>query len=117
MYSPTLRPQTKSPTGFDLEIDDHAHEHLRREVVVHRSERVCLPIASGAPFLTCCSCFELLRLPRKLVATKKNQQKVRCGECSSIISFEFMEKGLVVSHFLEIVFINKKIVVFIYNSS
>ncbi|GFZ01287.1 hypothetical protein Acr_14g0009220 [Actinidia rufa] len=97
LHSLTRRPQTRNPNGFDLETGDRAHGHLRREVVACGSERVCLPIAGGAPFLTCCSCFQLLRLPRKLVAMGKNQQKVQCGECSSIISIEFVEKGLVVS--------------------
>ncbi|GFS43205.1 hypothetical protein Acr_00g0084210 [Actinidia rufa] len=93
LYSPTQRPQTKSPTGFDLETGDHAHGHLRREVVVHRSERVCLPIAGGAPFLTCCSCFELLRLPRKLVATEKNQQNLRDTETSVLSSDRRLNVG------------------------
>ncbi|KAI7993415.1 hypothetical protein LOK49_LG11G02785 [Camellia lanceoleosa] len=100
-YPPHLRslirkPQTRSSSDFDLD-NGPGHRHSRTVVVAHGSERVCHPIAGGAPFFTCYSCFELLKFPRKLVVMGKNREKVRCGTCSAIILIGFEKKGIVAS--------------------
>ncbi|XP_075508531.1 uncharacterized protein LOC142545305 [Primulina tabacum] len=69
------------------------YHHARKMAVSHRSGRVCRSIAGGAPFITCCNCFELLKLPRKCISSAKMQHKMKCGACSSIISFEVGNNG------------------------
>lgn len=93
----TNPPQARSSTAFDVDTDGLGLRRPRRVVVANGSEQVCYPIRGGAPFMTCCSCFELLKLPRKPIVTRKNQQKVRCGACSAIILIELEKKGIVVS--------------------
>ncbi|CBI40483.3 unnamed protein product, partial [Vitis vinifera] len=58
--------------------------HDSQEVLLN-GRHYCRPLAGGAPFITCCNCCELLRLPKKILLVKKNQQKIRCGACSAII--------------------------------
>lgn len=93
----TNPPQARSSTAFDVDTDGLGLRRPRRVVVANGSEQVCYPIRGGAPFMTCCSCFELLKLPRKSIVTRKNQQKVRCGACSAMILIELEKKGIVVS--------------------
>ncbi|XP_073142444.1 uncharacterized protein [Henckelia pumila] len=65
---------------------------------VHLSSggRRCCPIAGGAPFLMCHSCFELLQLPKKILNQNSDRMKMRCGECSTVIVFAVSNKNLVV---------------------
>ncbi|XP_073291183.1 uncharacterized protein [Primulina huaijiensis] len=65
---------------------------------VHLSSggRHCCPIAGGAPFLMCHSCFELLQLPKKFFSQNSDRKKMRCGECSTVIFFTVSNKNLVV---------------------
>lgn len=53
------------------------------------------PKAGAAPFVVCCSCFELLLLPRKLKLRVEKCFKLRCGSCSQVISLELDGKRLV----------------------
>lgn len=55
------------------------------------------PIAGGAPFLTCYTCFELLRVPQKALAKNDNRKEMRCGACSIVIVFAVSGNKLVVS--------------------
>ncbi|PHU17617.1 hypothetical protein BC332_13312 [Capsicum chinense] len=67
----------------DLELENGGLGHRcypRRVVVAHRVGCVCQAIAGGAPFIMCCSFFELLKLPKK--------------SCSAIIQFELSRKEL-----------------------
>ncbi|KAH9604158.1 hypothetical protein KSS87_010498 [Heliosperma pusillum] len=52
------------------------------------------PVANGAPFVTCRNCFELLKLPKRVV-TKTGEWQMSCGACSSVISFAIVEEKLV----------------------
>ncbi|KAI3444442.1 hypothetical protein Pfo_001107 [Paulownia fortunei] len=61
----------------------------------------CRPIAGGAPFLTCYNCFELLLLPKKVLANNNNRKKMSCGACSTVIVFAVSNKKLVVSFDVE----------------
>ncbi|KAG5563407.1 hypothetical protein RHGRI_005980 [Rhododendron griersonianum] len=88
-------PKTRS--SIDLGMGGVAHRNPTRVVAAHGSERACHPVLGGAPFLTCCSCFGLLKLPRKLVLKGKNQQKVRCGACSAILLVDFEKKRVIVT--------------------
>lgn len=93
----TNPPQARSSAAFDVDTVGLGLRRPRRVVVGNGSERLCHPLRGGAPFMTCCSCFELLKLPRKPVVTRKNQQKVRCGACSAMILIELEKKGIVAS--------------------
>ncbi|KAM7531385.1 hypothetical protein LguiB_034795 [Lonicera macranthoides] len=96
MYSREQRPQMRSSSDF--ESDNGGFGYRKRRVVVAReSERICHPIAGGAPFITCCNCFGLLNLPRKLMAMVKKQRKIQCGACSALILIEVENKTLLVS--------------------
>lgn len=63
--------------------------------------RRCYPIAGGAPLFACCSCFELLRLPEKLLYTQRSQKKIRCAACSKLIFVEVADKKLILSLYEE----------------
>nr|GMD11811.1 protein ENHANCED DISEASE RESISTANCE 4-like [Ipomoea batatas] len=69
----------------------------RKAMVAHESGRVCRAISGGAPFIACCNCFELLKLPWKVGMMGKNQNKMRCGACSCIMLYELSSKGITLS--------------------
>ncbi|KAI4369842.1 hypothetical protein MLD38_018244 [Melastoma candidum] len=55
------------------------------------------PIAGGAPFLACGSCFELLQLPRGELLDVKKGGKFRCGACNTVISYDLINRKLMFS--------------------
>ncbi|KAJ4823727.1 hypothetical protein Tsubulata_046991 [Turnera subulata] len=55
------------------------------------------PIAGGAPFIACCNCFEVLKLPRKVKARENKQRKLKCGACSTVILLKIEKKRLSIS--------------------
>ncbi|KAM3281773.1 hypothetical protein P3S67_027420 [Capsicum chacoense] len=86
----------KSPSS-DLELENGGLGHWRyprRVVVTHRVGCVCQAIAGGAPFITCCSFFELRKLPKKLMMTGKSEKRMRSASCLAIIQFELGSKEL-----------------------
>ncbi|CAN4127256.1 unnamed protein product [Withania somnifera] len=86
---------TRSSSDLESENGGLGHRRYPRRVVVsHRAERVYQAIAGGAPFITCCGCFELLKLPKKLMIKGKSEKRIRCGSCSAIILFELGSKEL-----------------------
>ncbi|XVF73054.1 hypothetical protein PTKIN_Ptkin12aG0170700 [Pterospermum kingtungense] len=66
-----------------------------QRVVLASGGRRFRPMVGGAPFITCFNCFELLQIPRKMQLTMKNEHKLRCGACSTVISFAVIDKKLV----------------------
>ncbi|KAF8379666.1 hypothetical protein HHK36_029110 [Tetracentron sinense] len=90
------QPHTRTH-NLDSGIGGLNQSHPQRVMPANRNRRHCRPVAGGAPFMTCYNCFELLKLPRKLRLTEKNQQKLQCGACSTVISLLFENKRLVVS--------------------
>uniref|UniRef100_A0A2P2LMD1 Uncharacterized protein n=1 Tax=Rhizophora mucronata TaxID=61149 RepID=A0A2P2LMD1_RHIMU len=68
-----------------------------RRVILASCGQHCRPIVGGAPFLTCLNCFELLQLPKKALLKAKNQQKIQCGACSTVITYAVINKKLVLS--------------------
>ncbi|XP_057810348.1 uncharacterized protein LOC131024826 [Salvia miltiorrhiza] len=98
LYPPQSRQSlTLNPNDIDSENDGFNYHRPRKLVVAPKSGRVSHPVGGGAPFITCSNCFELLRLPRKHISMDKNQQKLKCGACSSVILFELGKKGFVAS--------------------
>ncbi|EEF51319.1 conserved hypothetical protein [Ricinus communis] len=85
------------PSDIDSNMDVFRHSHLGRVVVAHGDGRICHPITGGAPFIACSSCFESLKLPRKCKLREKNQQKLQCGACSTVLFIEIRNKKLVMS--------------------
>lgn len=70
-------------------------------VVLAGSGRRLHPIAGAAPFVACHNCFELLQLPKKVLLMTKKRQKVRCGACSTMISYKVVNKRLIFSDHTE----------------
>ncbi|KAK2993303.1 hypothetical protein RJ640_003944 [Escallonia rubra] len=87
-------------TRWSSDLSSEAGGFVRRRparVLLATSGRRCHPIAGGAPFLTCCNCFELLQLPMKVLPMEKGEKKMRCAACSSIILVTLANKKLVLS--------------------
>ncbi|XP_073133240.1 uncharacterized protein [Henckelia pumila] len=89
------QPLHMNSSDIDSENIRSNYHHPKKMAVSHRNGGVCRPIAGGAPFITCCNCFELLKLPRKCISSPKMQHKMKCGACSSIISFEVGNNGCI----------------------
>ncbi|TYI00069.1 hypothetical protein ES332_A11G108300v1 [Gossypium tomentosum] len=86
----------------DINSDMGGFVHYRpQRVVLAGGGRHIRPIAGGAPFVTCYNCFELLRVPRKVQLMVKNEHKLRCGACSTVINFTVMDKKLVLLNHAE----------------
>ncbi|XP_047325311.1 uncharacterized protein LOC124929086 [Impatiens glandulifera] len=77
------------------ETSDFIHQSPGKMVDSLRKKLVYKPIAGGAPFMLCTSCFELLKLPRKGVMNVRNEQQLCCGNCSAIF-FIRIEKNKIV---------------------
>ncbi|KAF3773819.1 Uncharacterized protein EJ110_NYTH54554 [Nymphaea thermarum] len=56
--------------------------------------RGCFPIGGGAPFISCCHCLQLLKLPEKFRPQAEGSCKLQCGACSKIILVSFDGKSL-----------------------
>ncbi|KAJ9173702.1 hypothetical protein P3X46_016812 [Hevea brasiliensis] len=85
------------PSDINSDVNVFHQSRPRRLVVAQGNVRLCHPIAGGAPFITCYSCFNLLKLPRKLKVREKNLQKLRCGACLTVFLFEIKNKQLIIS--------------------
>ncbi|KAE8675708.1 Trichome birefringence-like 23 [Hibiscus syriacus] len=103
-YPPRPQPKFEDPpvhlwpSEIDSDTDGFGgRRRPRRVMLTRRSKRLCQPVASGAPFITCYNCLELLRLPRKFRKMMNNEQRLQCGACSTVIVFEMEKKRLVIS--------------------
>ncbi|KAL1532766.1 hypothetical protein AAHA92_32735 [Salvia divinorum] len=85
---------TPNSTDLDFENDGTHQSRHRKMQEDRRNGHLTRPVAGGAPFIACTSCFESLRLPRKHISLAKRQQKLKCGACSSVILFELGNKAL-----------------------
>ncbi|KAJ6695330.1 EXTRA-LARGE G-PROTEIN-LIKE [Salix koriyanagi] len=99
---PALSPQdpqshVRWPSDVESDMDGFPLSRPKRVVIPRGNKQLCRTIAGGAPFISCCNCFELLKLPRKLKVREKNQQKLRCGACSAFILLEIENKRLITS--------------------
>lgn len=87
---------TRWPSDLNSEMGGFVRCFPRRVVLTSNGHH-CRPIAGGAPFIVCKNCFELLQLPRRTKLMAKNQQKLQCGTCSTVITFGVIDKKLVLS--------------------
>ncbi|KAG6389234.1 hypothetical protein SASPL_150697 [Salvia splendens] len=85
-----------TPNSTDLDFEnDGIHQARHRKMQESRINGLMMrPVAGGAPFIACTSCFESLRLPKQHISLKKRQQKLKCGACSSVFLFELGNKAL-----------------------
>ncbi|XP_065858643.1 uncharacterized protein [Euphorbia lathyris] len=58
------------------------------------SQRNVHPITGGSPFITCSSCFEVLKLPK---FRNKNQHNIKCGACSTVLSLKSKSNKLIIT--------------------
>ncbi|KZV21884.1 hypothetical protein F511_05574 [Dorcoceras hygrometricum] len=89
-------PQVHSRWPSDLKPEVNVVRSLLQRVHLPSGGRHCHPIAGGAPFLMCHSCFELLQLPKKVLSQNSDRKKMRCGACSTAILFTVSNKNIVV---------------------
>ncbi|KAL8499729.1 hypothetical protein ACS0TY_019627 [Phlomoides rotata] len=96
---PHSRSHARWPSDVNSDVDGFVR---RRPIRPHLASgaKNCRPLAGGAPFLTCCNCFELLLLPKKVLISS-NRKKLRCGGCSTVIAVSVSNKSLVVSFDVE----------------
>ncbi|KAG6391073.1 hypothetical protein SASPL_148821 [Salvia splendens] len=85
---------TPNSTDIDFENAGIHQTRLRNMQEARRNGLMMRPVAGGAPFIACTSCFESLRLPKQHFSLKKRQQKLKCGTCSSVFLFELGNKAL-----------------------
>ncbi|XP_038709026.1 uncharacterized protein LOC120003938 isoform X2 [Tripterygium wilfordii] len=90
-----LRTHSRWPSELNSEMDGIVR-HRPQKVFASSSHR-CYPVAGAAPFITCYNCFELLQLPKTAQLPTKNQQKLRCGACSTVLNFTIVNKKVVLS--------------------
>ncbi|XP_044484736.1 uncharacterized protein LOC123210444 [Mangifera indica] len=96
LHSKGPQSHARWPVDIDSDVEGFYHCHPKR-VEAHGNRQLSHPIAGGAPFITCCNCLELLKLPRKVMAMKNNMQKIQCGNCSTIYFSEIKNKSLIIS--------------------
>ncbi|KAL1561938.1 protein ENHANCED DISEASE RESISTANCE 4-like [Salvia divinorum] len=92
----TSQVHSRWPSDVNSEVDGFTRRRPARAHLAVGGKH-CRPLAGGAPFLTCNSCFEVLVLPKKALSKNGSRKKLRCGACSSIIAFVVSGKNLVVS--------------------
>ncbi|KAL1198110.1 Protein ENHANCED DISEASE RESISTANCE 4 [Cardamine amara subsp. amara] len=86
------------PSDLDSEMGGGAFARgYVKKAVSDSGARRCHPLAGGAPFIACHSCFELLYLPKKKILAQERQHKLQCGACSQVISFTIVDKKLIFS--------------------
>lgn len=65
-------------------------------ILSHGGERVSRPVSGGAPFISCCNCFELLKIPKQLTFLEKNSHKtIKCAVCSALISLRLEDNKII----------------------
>jgi len=76
----------KTRTGSTGEV---ANASSPRSGLPPQSRHYCQPILKGAPFIVFCSCFKLLQVPIDFVVSTNAVGKLRCGSCSSVLSYSY----------------------------
>ncbi|KAL8201027.1 hypothetical protein R6Q57_012366 [Mikania cordata] len=97
-YSPGQIPR-HHVGSFDLGNDSFGTTYPRRRVILsHGGELVSQPVSGGAPFISCCNCFELLKIPKQVTLEEKNNHMtIKCAVCSALISLRLEDNKIVAS--------------------
>ncbi|KAF9661444.1 hypothetical protein SADUNF_Sadunf19G0069500 [Salix dunnii] len=94
-------PQRHANSEFSIyRRETHSDDHRRRDHEVrnyarkkhHLAKRHLLPLAGGAPFITCSSCFKQLQLPADFLLSKRKYHQLRCGVCSEVLRFSLVSR-------------------------
>uniref|UniRef100_A0A6N2ML55 Uncharacterized protein n=1 Tax=Salix viminalis TaxID=40686 RepID=A0A6N2ML55_SALVM len=94
-------PQQHANSEFSMyRRETHSDDHRRRDHEVgnyvrkkhHLAKRHLLPLAGGAPFITCFSCFKQLQLPADFLLSKRKYHQLRCGVCSEVLRFSLVSR-------------------------
>ncbi|XP_010518311.1 PREDICTED: uncharacterized protein LOC104793613 [Camelina sativa] len=93
---PQLHGRCHSGYG-DARMNAVTRVRSRKAVSSSSGTRLIHPVAGGAPFINCKNCFKLLKLPEKTDSATRKQQRIRCGACSCVINYSFVDKKLVLS--------------------
>ncbi|KAJ0427598.1 putative zinc-ribbon domain, plant, protein enhanced disease resistance 4 [Helianthus annuus] len=97
-YGPCQLPRHHTGS-FDFGNDGFGARYPRRRIILsHGGERVSRPVSGGAPFISCCNCFELLKIPKKVTLVEKNNHAtIKCAVCSALISLRLEDNKIVAS--------------------
>ncbi|EOA28725.1 hypothetical protein CARUB_v10024953mg [Capsella rubella] len=96
--SPGPQLHGRCPSGFgDARMNAISRVRPPKAVSSSGGSRLIHPVAGGAPFINCKNCFILLKLPDKIDSATRKQQRLRCGACSCVIDYSFVDKKLILS--------------------
>ena len=77
-------------------FDDHRRrdQEVKKYVTKkhHLAKRHLLPLAGGAPFITCFFCFKQLQLPADFLLSKRKYHQLRCGVCLEVLRFSLISR-------------------------
>ncbi|CAL9194025.1 uncharacterized protein LOC135615737 [Musa acuminata AAA Group] len=93
----TLSPGVHTPCHHKPQIK-HEPEKPSNEMRRQQPKRHCRPIVSGAPFVICYNCFQLLQLPINFLVARKGLNKLQCGACSKVLEFSFRARDHGIPH-------------------
>ncbi|XP_010999650.1 PREDICTED: uncharacterized protein LOC105107425 isoform X2 [Populus euphratica] len=94
-------PQRHADSEFSIyRRETLSDEHRRRDQEVkkyvkkkhHLAKRHLLPLAGGAPFITCFFCFKQLQLPADFLLSKRKYHRLRCGVCLEVLRFSLISR-------------------------
>ncbi|MED6170386.1 hypothetical protein PIB30_030359 [Stylosanthes scabra] len=101
-YSPwhsySSSPQRFPVYGSETEFDSYKHRADKLRRYLREKEQITkwkyLPIAGGAPFVTCRKCLNLLQLPEDFLHSKRGHRQLKCGKCSEVFKFSPQSRKL-----------------------
>ncbi|XP_010508029.1 PREDICTED: uncharacterized protein LOC104784677 [Camelina sativa] len=97
-HPPGPQPHGRCQSGFeDARMNAISRVRSRKAVSSSSGTRLIRPVAGGAPFINCKNCSKLLKLPDKTDSATRKQQRMRCGACSCVIDYSFVDKKLILS--------------------
>ncbi|XP_034896743.1 uncharacterized protein [Populus alba] len=94
-------PQRHADSEFSIyRREKLSDDHRRRDQEVkkyvtkkhHLAKRHLLPLAGGAPFITCFFCFKQLQLPADFLLSKRKYHQLRCGVCLEVLRFSLISR-------------------------
>lgn len=93
--SPGPQLHGRCPSGYgDARMNAISRVRPPKAVSSSVASRLINPVAGGAPFINCNNCLKLLKLPDKIDSTTRKKQRLRCGACSCVIDYSFVDKKL-----------------------
>ncbi|XP_071695819.1 uncharacterized protein [Rutidosis leptorrhynchoides] len=97
-YGPRQMPHHHA-RSIDLKNGSFVRKYPRRRLILrYGSELISQPVSGGAPFISCCNCFELLKIPKKLRFSESNcNNTIKCAVCSCIISLRLEDNKMIAS--------------------